>query len=257
MGRGQGFRGLPGRHNWLLTTPTQAQQVQGLGAARAAALSFPVKPDSLVSAYGRAPRRTPEQTSEAVQQELARVATLLADHASRDQDLQPEDLELIHEGVFRPVFGDQTLRRRDRRTGASYPVWSLDRHGEPQMHMEHGNQGSQLPKLIRRAFRDMHEGVDELEASNRAGEPITLQAVVRPAATIYAAIIAMHPWLDGNGRTAWLVMTHTLIRSGALAVATRPTMAGRLALGRAITRRAARDIEPLVGHLAETIKRSA
>lgn len=86
---------------------------------------------------------------------------------------------------------------------------------------------------------------------------MVVQAVVRPAATIYAAIIAMHPWLDGNGRTAWLVMTHTLIRSGALAVATRPTMAGRLALGRAITRRAARDIEPLVGHLAETIKRSA
>jgi hypothetical protein len=34
-------------------------------------------------------------------------------------------------------------------------------------------------------------------------------------------------------------------------------MEARIALGSAITRRAARDVEPLVSYLAETIKRSA
>ena len=73
---------------------------------------------------------------------------------------------------------------------------------------------------------------------------------------IYAQIVAVHPWEDGNGRTAWLVLTHTLIRCGVLAVATDPSRETRVALGRAITKTGRRDLQPLAELLVETIRAS-
>jgi hypothetical protein len=105
MGRGQGPAPQAGPQNWLLRDPTEEELRTGVGAAAAAALSLPAAVGSAASAYGIAPGTTATQTSVALQVELARVATLLAAHADKEQALEWTDLELIHEAVFRPDFG--------------------------------------------------------------------------------------------------------------------------------------------------------
>ena len=96
-----------------------------------------------------------------------------------------------------------------------------------------------------------------LTLRGQRSDEIPLRHAVLPAVRIYARIVAVHPWEDGNGRTAWLVLNHTLIRCGALAVATDPSRETRAALGRAITKTGRRDLQPLAELLVETIRASA
>lgn len=122
------------------------------------------------------------------------------------------------------------------------------------MRQQPGSAPKQIRRNLQRAFDRLDQDITELE--QRSSTPIALREAILPAVRIYAQIIAVHPWEDGNGRTAWLVLNHTLIRSGLLAVATEPTDESRVALGRAITRRGRRDPGPLADLLADAIKRS-
>jgi fido (protein-threonine AMPylation protein) len=211
--------------------------------------------DEEVSAYFQAPGLTPAETMDRIHEELRRVTALIAIDAGQDRRLVAEDARLIHQAVFEPVFGEQTLPMRwVGHPGVTYPVWKAGQDGKPESHTQSGNAPRQLRGRLRKAFDQLDQEVVALQAQEGGA---TLLEAVLPAAKIYAEIVALHPWEDGNGRTAWLVMTHTLIRSGLLAVATQPTMEARLALGHAITRRRARDPLPLAEHLANTIKASS
>jgi fido (protein-threonine AMPylation protein) len=210
------------------------------------------------SAYYCAPGLTPEETGERIADELTRVAGILAAEAAEDHDIGPEDLGLIHRAVFEPVFGEQTLGFRVLgHPGVTYPVWEAREGESSRMLQQQGNAPKQIGRALDRAFDELHHDLAALEATSSAGGEIPVVQAALPAARIYAQIVAIHPWEDGNGRIAWLVMTHTLIRSALLAVATEPTMDARVALGAAITRRRKRDFRPLAEHLAEVIKASA
>ncbi len=83
-----------------------------VGAARASFAGFEEKPDSY---YHQAPGLTAEETWTRIAEELGRVSALTTLEGNRDEPLEVADIELIHKGIFEPVFGDKTLGLRSKR----------------------------------------------------------------------------------------------------------------------------------------------
>jgi fido (protein-threonine AMPylation protein) len=221
----------------------------------AARATFSKPTDEPGAAYYQARALSVQETGRRIVDELIRVAALMAADALADGDLDVEDLRLVHRAVFEPVFGDLAVDFRQVGHDVTYPVWERTPFGETIQRSYRGSAPRQIERRLKRAMDRLTNDLSELAAIGERG--VTLQQAVRPAARVYAEVIAVHPWADGNGRTAWLVLTHTLIRSGLLAVATQPTIDSRVALGAAITRRQRREIGPLAERLAATIKRSS
>ncbi len=186
-----------------------------------------------------------------------RVVTIAATEALDGVSLSRDDLALLHRGVFEPIFGARTLDFRDiNHPGVNYPVWEADGRGHPNMRIQTGSAPKQIVRALDRAISRLNRDVGDLALLASRSQEIPLRQAVLPAVRVYAQIIAIHPWEDGNGRTAWLALNHTLIRCGVLAVATDPSSEARVALGRAITTRRRRDLEPLVALLVANIRRS-
>lgn len=100
-----------------------------------------------------------------------------------------------------------------------------------------------------RSFETFERFELEREAVLTAAETqeIVLADAVRPAAKLYARLIGIHPFVDGNGRTGFCVLTHALIRCGALAVALPEDdeRAFHWCLGQAMRKDRVPDYEPL------------
>lgn len=78
---------------------------------------------------------------------------------------------------------------------------------------------------------------------------------VRPAAKLYARLIGIHPFVDGNGRTGFCVLSHSLIRCGAVAVALPEDGARSFhwCLGQGMRKDRAPNYDPLAGWIVERI----
>lgn len=245
------------RQNRFLRPVAREEQRRQARAAEAARTTFSKPRDRDGSVYFCADNLTPEETSRRLVEEIMRVAAILGTDAANGGSLCANDLELIHRGVFESVFGEKTLSFRELdHPGVTYPVWGLGACGEPQMRVQYGSAPKQIRRAIGRAFSRLELDVADLTLRGQRSDEIPLRDAVLPAVRIYTQIVAIHPWEDGNGRTAWLVLTHTLIRCGVLAVATDPSRETRVALGRAITKTGRRDLQPLVGLLVKTIRAS-
>jgi fido (protein-threonine AMPylation protein) len=245
------------RQDRFLRPVTREEQRRQVRAVNAARTTFSKTRDRDGSAYFCADNLTPEETSRRLVEEIMRVAAIIGTEAADERSLRANDLELIHRGVFEPVFGEKTLDFRELdHPGVTYPVWVMGARGEPQMRVQSGSAPKQIRRAIGRAFSRLERDVADLTLRGQRSDEIPLRDAVLPAVRIYAQIVAVHPWEDGNGRTAWLVLTHTLIRCGVLAVATDPSRETRVALGRAITKTGRHDLQPLAELLVETIRAS-
>jgi Fic family protein len=61
-----------------------------------------------------------------------------------------------------------------------------------------------------------------------------LNEVVLPAARLYVKVLSIHPFLDGNGRTAYALLQYALVRSRLICVALEDFSAHQRALGVAL-----------------------
>ncbi len=255
-GKPSGASAEPSENRFLrpVTTEERESQARAVEAARA---TFSKPRDRQGSTYFCADGLTPEETSGLLVEEMMRVATILGMEAVDGGSLSWNDLELIHRGVFEPVFGEKALGFRDiGHPGVTYPVWEVDGNGKLRIRTQSGSAPKQIRRALDRTVLRLERDVVDLARQGQCSREIQLHEAVLPAVRVYARIIAVHPWEDGNGRTAWLVLNHALIRCGVLAVATDPSSEARLALGRAITTRRQRDLEPLADLLVQSIRRS-
>lgn len=156
----------------------------------------------------------------------------------------------IHDGIFVPVFGDRTLsfrkapRRGEHRDddGVEYPIWVVQGSGlSPSIVTKRGARASQVERRVREvcaAFeRAAPEAVDDVALG---AELIT---------RLYVRLNRVHPFGDGNGRTAWTAMQYAAGRVHFPLVQSTPTREARLALGDAI--RNGREIHRLVKHVRD------
>lgn len=204
------------------------------------------------SHYAIADGLSPEETQEALLTTTG-VALLHARNAGWNGLPLTADVVLdLHRAIFQPVFGDRTLGYRtppprgshQLDDGVSYPIWVRGAGTpEPTTVVRRGARASQ----VLRSVRDACDGF-EREAAEAEGD---LDRSAAALARLYVRLIRIHPFTDGNGRTAWAVLQLAAGRLRFPFVQSSPTMEARLALGDAI-----RDGNT-IGPLADHIKRAA
>ncbi|HVC07163.1 MAG TPA: Fic family protein [Solirubrobacterales bacterium] len=222
-------------------------------AARRTFAGFAEKPGS---EYHQAPGLTPEKTWKAIATELGRVSALTTLEGNRDRPLEAADIELIHRGIFEPVFGEKTLGFRSRKGDeVTFPIVVGSRE-EPRRIERRGSGGKQVLPNLGRALKGFERELEALD-SRRAPDKPNVSDAALPAVKLYAKVIGTHPFFDGNGRTAWAVFSYALQRCGLVEVAGPPTPATRWALGRALRDGGSQSYDPLTAIVAETIKGSS
>lgn len=244
---------LPTINPWL-APPTVRPSFSETRAGKHARDVFLKYDDDPVSHYHQAPKMTRGETAAALADEIERVIVLVMQAGRAERVLTLDDLRLIHRAVFGPVFGSRCLDMRTQ----SYPpvtyslVTAIGPGGEMELTQMRGNS----PRRVKRGLAADLEALDQEIRSLPATPAPNLMSVVRPVAQIYARIIKLHPWDDGNGRMALLVASYALARLGLPALAVAPTPAGRLALGRALTDTEGDGIDHLARHFAGIIRGS-
>ncbi|HSS42691.1 MAG TPA: Fic family protein [Solirubrobacterales bacterium] len=223
-------------------------------AVRAAGTSFAGFEEKQESEYHQAPGLTPSQTWARVAEELGRVSALTTLAGHRDQGLVVADIELIHRGIFEPVFGDQVLGFRSEKTDkVEFPVVKGSRDS-PVVCTRHACGGRRVGEKLRKALSVFEREVATLAALE---EPELAEAV-HVAIKLYAKVIGIHPFFDGNGRTAWAVFSYAVQRCGLVEVAIPPSGETRWALGQALRQQdRSQSYKPLTDLVANAIRDSA
>jgi fido (protein-threonine AMPylation protein) len=218
-------------------------------AAQSSFAGFKEKPDS---EYHRAPNLSPEATWTRVAEELGRVAALTTLEGYRDHWLEVADIELIHRGIFEPVFGEKTLSFRNlRKHGVTFPIVTGTQE-EPHAGVRRGTGGKQVKQNLREALDAFERDVEGLEAAARP----PIDDAARAAVKLYTKVIGIHPFFDGNGRTAWAVVSYALQRCGLVEIAVPPSDQTRWALGRALRQDGSQSYEPLTKLVVAAIRNS-
>ncbi len=223
--------------------------VPAIKAARTSFAGFEERPES---DYRSAPGLTAEETWARVAEELGRVAALTTLEGYRDQPLSLSDIELIHEAIFEPVFGEQTLGFRSRSTDrVEFPIVKGKREA-PLIRSRRGSGGKQVRPSLGRALALFER---EVAALSTQRSPALSEAALS-AVKLYAKVIGIHPFFDGNGRTAWAVLSYTLQRCGLVEIAVTPSDATRWALGRALRQDGSQSYGPLTDLVVDAIRNS-
>jgi prophage maintenance system killer protein len=218
-------------------------------AARTSFLGFAEKDGS---DYHQAPGLTPADTWARIAEELGRVSALTAIEGLREQALEVADIELIHKGIFEPVFDDKTLGLRSLpKDGVTFPI-VLGTSEAPHRAVRHGTGGKQVKQNLGKALAAFGREVEELEAAERP----PLHDAARAAVKLYAKVIGIHPFFDGNGRTGWAIFSYALQRCGLVEIAVPPSDETRWALGRALRQDGSQSYEPLTDVVVNAIKNS-
>lgn len=221
-------------------------------ALEAARTSFAGFEERAGSDYHQAPGLTPTETWARVAEELGRVSALTTLEGYRDQALEVADIALIHLAIFAPVFGDKALGFRSlRKHGVQFPV-VVGTKEDPHRKVRRGTGGKQVKQNLGKALAAFERDVEALEAADRPPLHDAATAAVR----LYAKVIGIHPFFDGNGRTAWAVFSYALQRCGLVEIAIPPSEATRWALGQALRQDRRQSYEPLADVVVDAIKNS-
>lgn len=229
---------------------------EGAGAL-AARLTFTGTSDDPDSHYYQAPGLSPDETAAAILGRVERVASACLLDADEGNPLGPQDVDEIHRIIFGPLFGERTLRRRAHREDiSSYGIVKGGRD-DPYETMQAGTGGPHVSRKLRQAFARLELERTELFRAAETREVDLIEAV-RPAAKLYARLIGIHPFVDGNGRTGFCVLSHSLVRCGAIAVALPEDGAHSFhwCLGQGMRKDRAPDYDPLAEWIVERIKDS-
>jgi fido (protein-threonine AMPylation protein) len=225
------------------------------GALAAATATFATFQDAPQSHYYRAPDLSPEETWQAVTAEVGRVTAIAAVEAASGGFLSDHDFGAIHEAIFAPVFGEETLAQRKFEEGVTYGI-VLGRPDRIEHRIQHGISGRSLPGRLREISRDLRRAIEESDEAVAEGTTGPIIDATRPAARAYGRFLGAHPYVDGNGRTAFPILNFALIRLGLLAIAVPESEMFHWCLGRCMRRKGGATPEPLATHLAEIIRNS-
>jgi len=108
---------------------------------------------------------------------------------------------------------------------------------------------------LREISADLRKAFEMSDAIDARGESHRLRDALLPATKAYAKFLRIHPYWDGNGRTAFPILNFALIRLGLLAVAVPESEEFHWCLGKAMLPTKV-DYMPLAGHLEGIIRAS-
>lgn len=195
--------------------------------------------------------RTADETAQEVARSFAKVVhDFLAIAEQRPIRLTPEHLEKMHRGIFRTTFPERAGRFRD--DDVTYgALWRED--GVQQRRLMDGLPVEEVRPALNVAFAAYDAELRRCEPERRyVGEAI------RAAVTLYAEVLRIHPFPDGNTRTTFPLLQVALVSLGGVACHFAGVESRRReALGWAVQPEPARRmLEPLVAFMRERIETS-
>ncbi|MDW5596794.1 Fic family protein [Conexibacter stalactiti] len=164
--------------------------------------------------------------------------------------MTPEHLERMHLGIFRTTFPERAGRFRD--DDVTYgALWRED--GVRQRQLMVGLPVEEVRPALNAAFAAYDAELRRCEPARRhAADAITT------AVTLYAEVLRIHPFPDGNTRTTFPLLQVALVSLGSQATHfAGAELQRREALGWAVQPDPARrTVEPLIAFVSERMKTS-
>lgn len=206
--------------------------------------------DSPDAPFYRSGAMSPEKTWEETTARLGRVITsALNDAALRPTEMTPERICRWHRGIFLTTFPAEAGRIREDHEPTSFAirVWTDGASREVPVAGTSGR--ARILDQLRVVCQQYNEGRAEL---SRRAEPPEAQQVASVAAALYAAILDIHPFVDGNLRAAFVALQVALVSVGLAAAPFRaPLNRHDDCLGWAMRRDDQRSTGPLARLLVE------
>lgn len=164
---------------------------------------------------------------------------------------EPEDFTTWYRAIFGTTFPGQCGEFRRHEESYGYLVGTPE---TPQLKEGLGTGWKRVPRRLREICIEFNREATRMDPLN-AKEGLTLTDATRAAARLYAKFLSVHPFEDGNGRTAFAVLSYALVRVEAVTVELTDYTELQWALGRALQPGGRRGgVEPLAELLAQKIR---
>jgi fido (protein-threonine AMPylation protein) len=213
-----------------LDTADQAAVDRLLSTARsAAAQTFGPFNDAPDSPFYAAEDTTPQQTWERIAERVALATTAAVAHGAAHRPISAADVRGLHEIAFASAFPQDAGRLRVRGEEVQYGIviGTLER---PIPSAARATAGVRVPPRLEKACEEFNKAIKVIEAQ----ETVFLGELVFVAVRLYAKVLSIHPFVDGNGRTAFTLLQYALVRCGLACVALDDYAEHQWALGAAL-----------------------
>lgn len=223
-----------------------------LPSARAAAgQTFGPFNDLPDSPFYTAEELSPEETWERIAERVVLATCAAVVHGAAGRPITVETVRRLHELIFVTTFPEHAGRLRQRGEEAQYGI-ALGTAERPILQSSRATAGARVLKRLDRTcaeFNDAALAQDQRDA-------MQLDEVVLPATRLYVKVLSIHPFLDGNGRTAYALLQYALVRSGLICVALEDFAAHQRALGIALRDDSRQSYLPLRDLLVDKLVRA-
>jgi fido (protein-threonine AMPylation protein) len=224
-----------------LDNADQAAVDQLLTSARmAAAQTFGPFNDASESPFYAAEDTTPQQTWERIAEHVTLATTAAVAHGAARRPISTTDVSRLHKIVFETTFPDDAGRLRERGEEAQYGIVIGTRERPIPSHAR-ATASVRVPVRLEKACREFNNAVEALEGR----DTVLLDELVFVAVRLYAKVLSIHPFVDGNGRTAFTLLQYALVRCGLACVALDDYAEHQWALGAALRIDGRRSYSPL------------
>lgn len=201
--------------------------------------------DSIDAPYYRSERRrlSPEETWTFINQRLHGLMRGVNDMArTRPVAITPGQLHRWHRYMFGEDFGSGgQVRQGD----IEYPVRTVEK-GTVRERRQRGSAPDRVRGDLDAACRAFQAHIDSVLAG---GGEVEMKTGALAATELYASILRIHPYEDGNGRAAFVALQAALRSQGMYAVSFDDITRHDEALGSALRS----DIDPDAGPFAELV----
>jgi fido (protein-threonine AMPylation protein) len=245
---------LPLDESLLKLFPESARpEILALGeAARIAAKeTFGPFNDAPESEFFAADDLSPESTWERLAESVALVGARAVVLALAGRSLTPDLICDLHERIFGELFPKWAGRLRSPKDPVTYGI-VIGTRDDPEYREQRGTDG----RRIRRRLDELCAKFNNAATKSDAESVSRLEDLIRPAARAYCKLLSTHPFIDGNGRVAFLVLQFALIRMGLIAIALPDFEAHQRALGQALRTDGKQTYIEFERLLADTLARS-
>jgi fido (protein-threonine AMPylation protein) len=192
----------------------------------------------------------PQLTWERIAERVADATACAVAAALLKMALTSEFVCDVHRHIFGEFFPSVAGRMRAPSEGGQYSI-VLGRQKDEWMHRPQvGTSGKRLPGRVREICAQFNGSVEYAFSKD---EPEFRTDLVLPAVRAYARLLGAHPFIDGNGRSCYVVLQFALVRIGLLTVALDDFEAHQVALGAAIRRDGKRSYLQLETLVSDTI----
>ena len=195
----------------------------------AAAQTFGPFNDAPDSPFYSAKDLSPTQTWKRIAERVGLATVVAVVHGLARRPITVDAIRCLHEIIFVTTFPEHAGRLRKRNEEGAYGI-VLGTADEPIVKSERATAGARIVRRLEQICDECNDTVAEQEQR----DAIVLGDPVFTAVRLYAKVLSAHPFLDGNGRTAFTLLQYALMRNGLACVALEDFGAHQRALGTAL-----------------------